>query len=188
MSGTVQKIADLTSMGGAAWGPDGTIVVGAGREGRGPLLRVPKDGGTPTQLTILDANQIDHRNPFFLPGGHRFLYQSTPDNGIWSGSLDGAPPKFLLTADSKAQYAGGWLLFVRQSTLLAQRFDVDRLELAGEARLLAEDVRSNEINRRAAFTVSEDILVYRTGNQGLDRTLTWRDRADRELGTLTRLG
>ena len=180
-SRTVQTIADLPSMTGAAWAPDGTIVVGASP---GPLLRISPGGGTPAPLTRLDANHEDHRNPFFLPGGRRFLYQSTPDNGIWVGSLDGAAPKFLRKADSKAQYAGGWLLFVSENTLFAQRLDVDRHDLEGEPRRLAEDVRINELNRRAPFTVSEKTLVYRAGDQSLDRTLILMDRSDKQVATI----
>jgi Tol biopolymer transport system component len=191
-SGMVQTICQLPGMAGAAWSPEGIILVGADRDGaglgRGPLLRVSAAGGTLTPVTALDAaaQQIGHRHPFFLPNGRQFLYQSVPDKGIWVGSLDGAPPTRLLTADSKAQYAApGWLLYVRQNTLVAQRFDADRLALVGEARRLAEDVRTNEVFGRAAFTVSANgILVYRTGNQNLDRTLTWVDRSNNELGTV----
>jgi eukaryotic-like serine/threonine-protein kinase len=191
-TGMVHTICELPGMAGAAWSPEGIIVVGGDRDragqGRGPLLSVPERGGTLTPVTVVDdaTKQISHRNPFFLPGGRRFLYQTAPDNGIWVGSLDGAPPTRLLTADSKAQYAApGWLLFVRQNTLFAQRFDADRLALVGDPRPLAEDVRTNENNGRSAFTVaSNGILVYRTGDQNLYQTLAWVDRSNKEVRTV----
>ena len=190
-SGMVQTICPLPGMAGAAWSPDGIIIVGTDKGsaglGRGPLLSVPAAGGMLTAVTVLDdaAKQTGHRNPFFLPDGRRFLYQSVPDKGIWVGSLDGAPPKRLLTADSKAQYAPGWLLYVRQNTLFAHRFDAERLALVGDARRLAEDIRTNELTGRSAFTVSANgILVYRRGDQTLAQTLTWVDHSDNVLGTV----
>jgi hypothetical protein len=40
------------------------------------LYRVPAAGGTPIQLTAVDAahNEIEHTWPYFLPDGHHFLF------------------------------------------------------------------------------------------------------------------
>ena len=44
-------------------------------------------------------------------------------------------------AESNAMYAPpGYLLFTRESTLLAQRFNAERLELSGEAVPVAEGI------------------------------------------------
>ena len=97
-------------------------------------------------LTTLDkaANQTSHRHAWFLPDGRRFLYQSAPDNIIWAGSLDGGPPKRVTPSDSRAVFvAPEWLVFVRENTLLVQRFDLGRLEVVGDPIPLAEDVRTN---------------------------------------------
>jgi Tol biopolymer transport system component len=173
--------------GGGTWSPDGTIVFWGGAGGRGhPLMQVPAGGGTPKPLTTLDAasGQGAHRNAEFLPDGRRFLYQSLPDTFYWVGSLDGGPPKKLFPADARALFAPpDWLLFVRQNVLLAQRIDLTRLEMLGDPQPIAEDVRTNEINGRSAFTVSSSgILVYRTGDQSQEGVLTWFDRAGTMLG------
>jgi hypothetical protein len=47
--------------------------------------------------------------------------------GIYIGSLDSSEIKRLTPADSAGAYApSGWLLFMRQGVLVAQRFDVTR--------------------------------------------------------------
>ncbi len=59
------------------------------------------------------------------------------------GSLGSkSAPKLLLAGDTPAVYAPAWnggkghLLFLREGVLMAQVFDADRLELAGEPVLL----------------------------------------------------
>ena len=174
--------------GGGSWSHAGVIVFGGGGSNGNVIQQVDARGGKPSPVTSLDAaaKHTNHRNPFFLPDGRRFLYQSLPDQGIWLGSLDGAPPKFLLIADSKAQYAPpGWLLYVKDNALYAQRFDLDREELLGGAYLLALDVRTNEGNGRSGFSVSTNgVLVYRTGDEDAARPLVWLDRAGNELGAV----
>jgi hypothetical protein len=112
------------------------------------------------------------------------LIQLLPEHEIWVASLDGGLVQRVLEepSDSKAIYVPpvvsgedtGWLLFVRQATLHAQRFNADTLRTEGEARRVAGDVRVNAKNGRAAFTVSENgVLVYRTGELSFYRTLKW---------------
>jgi eukaryotic-like serine/threonine-protein kinase len=185
----VQTICDPQGIAGGTWSQSDVIVYW---RGTGPLMQVPAGGGTPVPLTSLDtaANQKSHRNASFLPDGRRFLYQSAPDKIIWMGSLDGAPPKQLLAADARVVFAPpDWVLFVRQNTLLAQRVDLERLELLGQPQQIAEDVRTNETNGRSAFTVSSNgILVYRTGDQSQDGVLTWFDRSGKMLGRVAESG
>ena len=191
----VQTICEAQGViGGGTWGPNDLIVVwrGAGGEGSGPLMQVPATGGALKPLTALDAGakQTAHRNALLLPDGRRFLYQSMPDAVFWVGSLDGGPATKLLTADARVLFAPpDWLLFVRQNTLLAQRVDFSRLQMLGEPRQIAEDVRTNETNGRSAFTVSTNgILVYRTGDQTQEALLTWFDRSGKVLGRVADSG
>jgi dipeptidyl aminopeptidase/acylaminoacyl peptidase len=94
----------------------------------------------------------------------------------------------LVEAGSNAKYAQGHLLFLREDTLMAQPFDVTRLELRGDAVALAEQVGfvlAGGIHNgfSGSFTVSETgSLVYWSGAAG--RQLVWRDRSGKTLGTL----
>jgi Tol biopolymer transport system component len=75
------------------------------------------------------------------------------------------------------------LLFVRRATLVAQRFDLARLELEGEPIPLAEDVVVAATALRAAFAAGGRTLVYRTGGFGEARLLLL-DRSSKEVSTL----
>jgi hypothetical protein len=83
-------------------------------------------------------------SPQFLPDGRRFLYRvrGTPEaDGIYVGQLDGKlEARRLLESVTRAVYTpSGYVLFVRQKTLLAQRFDPDGLHLTGNPFRVTED-------------------------------------------------
>src|SRR5262249_8048608 len=126
---------------GATWNREGVIVFAPSPNG--PLHRVQDSGGQSTPVTKLDTAHggTSHRWPQFLPDGRHFLFfvrlgalgTSSEGNGIHIGSLDGSPPKFFLRTQTSAVYASGYMLFLRDTTLMAQPFDPDKLALAGEA-------------------------------------------------------
>src|SRR2546425_518160 len=127
------------------WNADGTILFNA-TGFAGPLSRISAKGGEPpVAVTRLDsARQASHRFPQFLPDGRHFLFYATgtPDaSGIYLGSLDGGEPKRLTAADSAGAYLPpGMIAFMRQTTLMAQHFDLKRGELLGDPVRLADPV------------------------------------------------
>jgi hypothetical protein len=141
--GAAQPVCDAPSNFSGAWSFDGTIIFSRGVASG--LYRVPAAGGTPVQLTNVDAsrNEIEHIWPYFLPDGRHFIYlvrNAQPENSsIYVGSLDSKDTKSLLQVHSSTVYAPpGYLLFVRENTLMAQAFDADTLELKGDAFPVAE--------------------------------------------------
>ena len=71
----------------------------------------------------------------FLPGGRQFL-STDPERVTHAesivGSLDSGETTRLTDADTAGAYAApGWLMFGRQGTLVARRFDPARRELSG---------------------------------------------------------
>jgi Tol biopolymer transport system component len=197
--GSPQTVADLPGpWGGGAWNQDGVIVFGA----PGGLFRVPASGGVPVQITALDParQEIFHADPSFLPDGRHFVYnRDSADgekSGIYLGSLDAKPEqqnsKFLVASNWGPGYAPsadpstGYLLFMREGTLLAQPLDNRDLELKGQATPVAEQVDDN--NRggggHGSFSASNnDVLVFARGTSP-ERQLTWFDRQGKVLGTL----
>jgi Tol biopolymer transport system component len=188
---------------GAAWHTDGTIVFGtvAG------LMQVPVSGGTPASLTRADASRREVHVIFdFLPDGRRFLFTrggAPGSRGIYVGSLDNTPDEqpepALLTTDLGATFvpggddpADGHLLFMRDSTLVAQPFAADDLRLVGEPKPIAEQVFviPGAVFGSAHYSVShQGTLVYRTGTiAGLARHLAWFSRDGKSLGTLAKPG
>lgn len=96
------------------------------------LYRVPAAGGTPSQVTTVDAsrNEVEHIWPYFLPDGRHFLFlvrNAQPENSaIYVGALDSKETTRLLQAHSSVAYAPpGYVLFVRETTLMAQAFDTN---------------------------------------------------------------
>jgi hypothetical protein len=79
----------------------------------------------------------------------------------------------------------GWLLFVREKSLMVQPFDASALRLSGEAVPLVEKVDLAGTNSAALFSVSNTgTLAYLSGTAGVDTLLTWFDLNGRKLGTV----
>jgi Tol biopolymer transport system component len=74
---------------------------------------------------------------------------------------------------------------MREATLMAQPFNVDRLELTGEAGPLADDVQiGGGSGRTGGFSVSQaGVLIYQT-DTSMRSQLTWFDRTGREIAAL----
>ena len=182
-------IADVAASWGGAWSRDGTILF-APNASTAVIYRVPASGGTPQPVTKLDASRGEdsHVWPQFLPDGKHFLFYANSNNpqnnATYAATLDGGEPKLLVRGDSNAVYAlPGYLLFVRQDTLMAQRFDAGNLRLTGEATPLAEHAAANLTVGRGNFTVSETgILTYvaGSGSSAANRIL-WFDRSGKQM-------
>jgi eukaryotic-like serine/threonine-protein kinase len=99
-------------------------------------------------------------------------------------SLDTAERKLLMRADSQVLYSQGHLLFLRETTLMAQPFDAQRLVLTGDAFPIAEQIQT-ESSQVGVFSASENgVLAYQTGMAASGSQLTWFDRAGKQLGVL----
>lgn len=191
--GSAQTICDAPSNHSAAWSRDGTILFS--RAVASGLFRVSAAGGTPSQVTTVDASrgEIEHIWPYFLPDGRHFLFlarNAQPENSaIYVGALDSNETTRLLQAHSSVAFAPpGYVLFVRETTLMAQGFDAATLKLKADAFPVAEQTVRNSIIGRAMFSVSENgVLVYRVG--GINNSqLIWFDRSGKQLSALTQAG
>jgi Tol biopolymer transport system component/predicted Ser/Thr protein kinase len=195
--GAPQTLAPVTTGLGGTWNADGVIVFAP--RTTSPLMRVSATGGAATAVTTLGPQQASHRFPHVLPDGRRFLFyvQGAPDTaGIYLGALDGSAPTRLTPADSagvflrsgpgpaEASGEGGWLLWVRAGTLVAQRLDVVQAALTGEPVTLADGVAVDGFTLRGAVSVAATgLLAYRTG-AATQRQLAWFDRSGTARGTV----
>ncbi len=95
--GLVRRLAKATVGVGGAWSRDGVILFV--RTPASAITRVSAEGGTAVDITRLDAGQVGHSFPHFLPDGRHFLYYvaAAPDSrGIHVGRarwLVVAPPR-----------------------------------------------------------------------------------------------
>jgi hypothetical protein len=185
-------LTDAEVPAGGSWNEENVILFQA--KNRSPLSRISASGGTPSVVTTLDATrgELNHGWPAFLPGGKHFLYFAAGANtagpfdarAVYVGSLGSRERKLLFEGGSNVSYAQGNLIFLRQGTLMAQPFDVDRQELIGDAVALAEQIQTNPFGwPTAAFSVSEaGLLVYQTGPSQALTQFTWFDRNGNQLG------
>jgi Tol biopolymer transport system component len=188
--GPPQTLADAPNPNGGAWSRAGVIVFAATWEHG--LTRVSAAGGVVGEATTADPRRQEsgHAFPQFLPDGRRFLYfalsSSRENRGVYVGSLGSEKPRLLLKTDVRAVYTLGHLLFIQQGTLMAQRFDPDRLRLSGERVRVAAEVAYNLANGRSTVTASDNgVLAYRTGRVGgvpLSE-LVWFDREGKRIGS-----
>lgn len=130
--------------------------------------------------------QSSHRWPIFLPDGKHFLFFSRePQNTIYVASLGSSERKPVLKNDSNVLYVSpGYLLYVRNHSLLAQAFDTKRLELTGIAVAIAEDAPVNGTTQRGAFSASENGILSLQTEAGKFIQPVWVDRSGKVLDML----
>lgn len=171
---------------GGSWGKDGKII--AALDARSGLSLVPADGGTVTRATSLDAGALNHRWPHFLPGGTAVLFTIGRTRGNYTsadiGVMDferhvqkvvlpnaGMAPRYLPT---------GHLAYVSKGTLYAVPFDLDRLEVRGDAVAVLEGIAAAPEFGSAQIDMSSDgTMVYRRGATSGLRVLEWLDSTGR---------
>jgi len=188
--GTVTTIGDAVETPPGTWNRDNVILTSGGGN---LIVRQSASGGPQVPVTVAgtEAAERIHITPFFLPDGRHFLYAASrigaATSAIYVTSIDSKESTHLLNG-GVPQYANGYLLFLRGTMLMAQRFDPDRLALSGEAVPLAEDVQMNTSTGTGAFSVSQTgELVYQTG-ASVGSRLTWFDRAGKMRGIFAEAG
>ena len=186
--GTPQTLCAVQDARGGTWSREGIILFSPARNRL--IYRVSSSGGPVTPATQLSRSRsgVSHRWPFFLPDGRHFLYWARDANGaseIDIGSLDSPEGKPLVRATSNAVYSPpGYLLFIRDGSLLAQAFDAKKMQITGEPVIVAKEVRYFPLVAKGVFSVSENgVLAYQVGVAAANSQLLWFDRAGKRLGS-----
>ncbi len=179
--GIVRVLCDAPTGRGGSWGTAGTIVFAP--SAGGGLSIVSDDGGTPAPITKSTTLGESHRVPQMLPDGQRFLYvvNNSAAPGVYAFDPSTKQSRLILTGaggEAEATYVEpGMLVFARDENLMAQPFDVRRLELTGTARPIAADV---QYEKRRAFinagVSSRGTLIYQVVNPPTRLKLAWLDR------------
>ena len=185
--GPAQPLADAFAGRGGSWSRGGVIVFAP--DIRGPMMKVSENGGAATAVTKPDSEEITHRNPYFLPDGKRFLFiergsRSEAVGRLMAGSIDGATPRLVLGQASNVQFSEGYLLFVRDHSLLAQRFDAGGLALRGPIMPIAENIdywNGKDIGEFS--TTPAGLLVFRR-RAVFEGSPAWFDRDGRLIEAL----
>ena len=183
--GPAQELAMADRGRGGAWGPDGTILFSPSIND--PLMRVPAGGGPATPASKMAPGEVGHRWPSFLPDGKHYIFWARGDKpSICIGSLDSTEHQKLLENGTNAVYASpGYLLFVRDESLMAQRFDANKLSTVGEAVPIANHVSINGASFRGVFSISDTgVLVYQSGGGSGGWQMQWTGRDGKVLSTI----
>jgi Tol biopolymer transport system component len=196
VGGPPQTLCAVPAGRGGTWSPKSVILFTP--DVFGGIQRVPSAGGAPAEILALDKErqQTSLRWPVFLPDGNHFLYwggnptaSSQDTNGIFVASLDDRTQRFLCQADSNALYAPpGYLLYLRDRSLMAQPFDAGSQKFTGEAFPVAEEVANRMSFRLGCFSASLDgTLVYQTGENVRVQPI-WLNSNGGEAGAVGDLG
>jgi eukaryotic-like serine/threonine-protein kinase len=168
------------------WGSQGEILFSDFQQQEGGIRRVKAEGGV-AHLAV--GGSINHSLPlwpYFLPNGKQYLYlayQESRGYQVWIGSLEGSEPKVLMPPSSRVAFASGYLFFVREGALLAQRLNLSELRLESAPVQVVAQMEYFAPSGFAPFSVSPaGALVYQA--RGNLSRLAWMDRNGRETGTV----
>jgi Tol biopolymer transport system component len=172
---------------GASWASDDTILYG---QGPGGIWRVSAAGGTPENLVKVNAGERAH-GPQLLPGGRAVLFTLAQGGEGWDDarivvqSLDGGARRVVVAGGTDARYLPtGHLVYALRGNLLAQPFDIGRLEVTGGPVPLVDDVAQSVggVSGAAQFAVSGDgTLVYVPASSlAATARFVWVDRMGHE--------
>ena len=162
------------------WSPDGAWLY---YNGSGGIRRAPSAGGPVEIITEINtaAGETAHAFPGVLPGGGGVIYQTiSTDPWVQAVDLETGEVKNFTPGRYPRYSSTGHLLFLDEdATLLAAPLDVERLELTGVPRPVAEQLAMNP-NGMGFYDVSETgTLAYRTGGIGNLVTPLWVNRNGR---------
>jgi serine/threonine protein kinase len=182
--GPALTLTDGLTGGGATWSRSDTILF-VGLDG---IYQIPATGGN--AALVLSGNTPKYSiafSPTFLPDGKHFLYQAANtgyQGDVFWASVDGKEKHLLLQGAGRAEYASGYLLYVRGASLVAQPFDPQKGQLSGTARPVVEQVQQGVFT--SLFDVSQNgILIYEPASRApVETQLVWFDRTGRRLASI----
>ena len=195
-SGSPQVICDTPSArSSGTWSQNGDILFETTEHPE--IYIVPASGGEPKAVTRLDVSnrEIHHSAPQFLPDGRHFIYfvqsERPETSGIYVGSLDSSSGERLTNSNANGVYTrvkgAYYLLFARDTNLVAQAFDVNKRTLTGSSFMIAPRllIGMGGGHARAAVSASQNgVVAYRTRVDTGSTDLVWFDRAGKRLGSV----
>jgi DNA-binding winged helix-turn-helix (wHTH) protein/WD40 repeat protein len=196
-TGEVHALCDAPAGMGGTWSCSGIIVFAPNIAG--PLYRIAASGGTPAPVTPIpsEGSGQNHTAPWFLPDGNHFLYSSVHSassdhqgNGVYIGSLGSGEAKLISSKlPGKMAFSSGHLLFVRESSLVAQKFDLGHLEMTGPPVVVAEqELEPDPGFWGSTFSVSQTGMLVFQSTADTASHLVWTDQSGRPLGQILDAG
>ncbi len=168
-NGVINEVTPpLLTVRGAAWMPNGKILIGGISKG---ILQIdPSKAG---MQTLVKGGDAEYLNPVMVDAGH-FLFSTgsvvTRIFHVMLSTTDGKTVRELpITSDTPGDYANGYVLFTRNDSLIAQALRRDGS--IGASVDIANHL-ATESTLFPTFTVSRDgTLVYESGTGGAEELL-----------------
>jgi serine/threonine protein kinase/Tol biopolymer transport system component len=179
-------LAETPNASDGTWGSHDVILFdGAATDS---IRGVAAAGGDVRPYAYLDrkSKESSHGWPYFLPDGRHFLYvgysgSQSSTGTIRVGTLGSRETRALGSTDGRVEYAQGYLVFPREGTLMAQRFDARSLRAIGDAVPVSENL--NMGGASGNFSVSAaGTIAFASSNTRDQSQLVWYDRNGRRLG------
>jgi Tol biopolymer transport system component len=184
--GPAVVLATMAGINGASWQIPDTVVVGSG--GPRGLLKIPAAGGSPSPLTTPDtaSGEKGHQWPHVLPGGKKVLFTATVGDDIDNSRIVGQD---LQTGERRVLVQGGtfphyvptgYLVYVHKGTLMAIKFNAEKLEVTGTPVPVAERVAESGVGAAQYGFSRLGSFVYVPGGDtdagNSQSRLVWVDR------------
>jgi Tol biopolymer transport system component/predicted Ser/Thr protein kinase len=185
-SASVRTLCDAPSGRGGAWSKTGVILFTPTGTLNGGIMSVSDNGGTPVKFNYpgTSTDEDTFRWPVFLPDGKHYLFLAgnirgdTELNKLYVGSIDNQSEKRFLTKTMyNGDYASGYIFFVRDGAIQAQRLDLSSYTLTGDVVRVFDNVKLQSRIFYTAFAAGRDVVVaQKAGEVSLSR-LSWYDRS-----------
>ena len=196
--GPSQVVADAPDGRGGAWNQDDIILFSPTSTAGTSIMRVTAGGGTPSPATADASDTNIQRFPAFFPDGRHFVYTSSVGDaanlGVFVASLDDPNGRRILPDISATIFfpgreGTGYLLFRRESTLMAQPINLGTFEATGTVMPIDQPLggNGNVVGSITAAASANGILTYSSVGAGgnlFQNQLTWYDRAGKELSKI----
>ena len=190
--GPVMSLADASIVSGGTWNQQGIILFAPALDSG--IYQVAAGGGSPQLLISIDKSKFTgYISPRFLPDGNHFTYSAfgaEAIGGTYFASLDRRENKLVTRDNSNTAYSSGFLFYAlsgpSSTDLMALPFDSSSGRVKGEPKLMAQAIQFLEGPERAAFAVSDRLLVYQPSPPGATalHNLLWLDRTGKKISTV----
>jgi Tol biopolymer transport system component len=178
--GSPVVLCDAPDLHGASWTEDNFILAAFGGN---KLWRIPASGGAPSVIPVVADPALRVIAPQILPGNQTILFTTVGVPGADQASIEAfslatGKTKVVVQNGTYGKYLStGHLIYIRQGTLYAVAFDLNRLEVRGNPAPVVEDISYDSNFGYAQLDVSRTgTLVYRSNGIAI---LQWIDDTGR---------
>ena len=177
-----QSLARAPVPRGGTWGRDGRILFVPLPSVR--IHVVSAAGGQVTPIEHAIEGQL-RWFPVLLPDGRHYLFLSQmiarQARALWVGDLQSGAAHEVVPTFNSGAYVDGYLLYRRDTALVAQRFDLQTLRTAGTPTPVRDRIGFNALTYQSLFSASSDGTLVSLPATPIAQ-LTWYDGEGRRLG------